>query len=164
MYNTYHDNGCDNRDTNSHNTNMNTTTKKTNYEKIEENIAHLVNVKEQIAVRIQTFKDLIVDTKRLRAEAGATSVKEIIQEAIDEAQATVVALSGFEEDVTYEIKRAQKARRLLDSDDISEIKKAFETFIVTDTSFSIKNSVMGFYNYDREIEALRSFNNVELDD
>jgi predicted nuclease with TOPRIM domain len=125
---------------------------------IRSNLARLEHDKALFVARASEARILLENCKKNRLTAESEEERELFIDAVESFQSTAQMMSDYVTELETEIRRVKEAMQGLEMADISDMKKAFEDFVLTDTSFSVKNVGMALYDYDQILESMKKFN------
>ena len=86
-----------------------------------------------------------------------SELPDFLKETVDYLKGILKTLTDWLTDFDVELLRVQEAMDGLQKDDIEEVKKSFQKFVLEDTAFSVQNVSMMFYDFDRMIETAKAF-------
>ena len=116
------------------------------------------NSREPLQQRVEDLRGLLAECKELSKKATTNEWKELFREAIESCQSSLQIIVNYSAELEQEIKRVENAILSLESSDIETLRKSFESFVLSDTTFSVKNIGMALYDFDNLIKSIREFN------
>ena len=131
--------------------------------RIEENLQRLKNDREQIVLRVTEMKRLKEKIQKQSQTAETSEERDLFVEAIDSARSTTQLGERYLSEIDVEIERIKAALSSLHESDIDTLREAFADFVLTDTSFSVKNVGMMLYDFDELIKSMVEFSNSEFE-
>ena len=124
---------------------------------IKENLVRLHNDKKLISLRVTEMEKLLKECKRNSLGAPAEE-NEMYQHSFDNFHSSLQIMNRYSSELNGEIERVTRAIKGIQKTNLEDLKKAFESFLLTDVSYSIKNVAMTLYDCDELLLKMRYFN------
>ncbi len=132
---------------------------------MKENLKHLINVRKLFEGRFEEALVLISECEgKNNWKILDGEKRQLCIQYIENCNETVRMMKTYTDEIDTEILRIKKAIRQCKTSDIEKLKMAFEEFILTDTSISLKSIRLALYDYDQFILSMRDFNEMQLND
>lgn len=115
--------------------------------------------------RVVTMEKLLAEYKKLSTKKVTKDERDFYNDTIERYQSSLELVRNFEAEFEVELSRIKAAIAALRTNDIEELRNAYTKFILTDTSFSVKNIGMMLYDFDGVIQSMYVANETHfLDD
>ena len=124
-----------------------------NYECLKADREYARNLHKELVKENGVLETILSDKRSTESPEGKEIIREVFDRTASENKTYVEWLVRFDE----EVKRTKNAIRGLQEKDPVKVRKAFEAFLCEDTSLSIKDLALMFYDIQNCITTLKHF-------
>jgi len=125
------------------------------HQNLKNNYQRLENDRKEALRLLDVFKEELKQIQQSKHNYMSEELEEVMLGLADLVKNTTQTLDNWIKEFDVEILRVKDAIDSLASDDIDEVKTAFRAFILEDTSLSVKNVSMMFYDLNDILNSIQ---------